>query len=76
MINGPKQRRYRVLWEDLGGDLYGHDRPTLRAAWAEAMSLHRSKVPWQKIRICDHRTGVTWSLNPPKGAGDSGANSE
>ena len=71
MIHGPKQRRYRVLWEDLAGDLYGHDRPTLMAAWAEAMSLHKSAVPWKAIRIHDRKSGVVWSLSlPPKGAGD------
>ena len=29
MIHGPNQRRYRVLCEDLAGDLYAHDGSTM-----------------------------------------------
>ena len=66
MIHGSKQPRYRVLWRNLGGDLYAHDRSTMMAAVREAMSLIKSTVKWQDVRIHDTKSGVMWSAHAPE----------
>ena len=57
-------KRYRVLWKNLAGELYAHDRSTMRTAIAEARSLHKSSVPWQDIQVHDVKGGVVWCLRP------------
>jgi len=47
-IRAPRPR-YRVLWRNLGGDLYAHDRSTMMAAIREARSLFASEVAWKDI---------------------------
>jgi hypothetical protein len=57
-----KPPRYRVLWANIAGELYAADRATLTTAWREAVSLYKSPVPWQAIKIHDTKLGLLWSL--------------
>ena len=54
--------RYRVLWCNLAGVAYAADRRDFMAALREALSLHKSSIPWQRIRIHDGKLGVIWEL--------------
>lgn len=59
-----KPKRYRVLWKNLAGELYAHDRATMLTAITEARALHKSSVPWQDIQVHDVKGGVVWCLRP------------
>jgi len=54
--------RWDVLWENLGKDGYCHSHGNIHAAMKEAIDLHNSPVPWQKIRIYDVKNKVLWVL--------------
>lgn len=66
----PPHPCYRVLWRNLAGDLYAHDRSTMMAAIREAISLLKSEVSWQDVRIHDTKAGVMWSASRPGRSGE------